>query len=65
MTTKQKAIIVCDECEAEIEHDGIKTESVRNEGCSEISLGRNTYDVDDADFCNIECLFAHIRKYLE
>lgn len=65
MSTKQKAVIVCDYCSKEIDTTApyIITRSVQNEGCSTIEStcrGSTPYDVDDKDFCDLPCLYADI-----
>jgi len=67
---KQKAIKVCDYCKKEIEKNYIKTTDVPNEGCSTIILMVNnrekeSFEIGDQDYCNIVCLFNHIKNTLK
>lgn len=55
----------CGECGKIIVGYGLITSPVEYEGCSEISISRdNVYDVDDNNFCDIECFILNIRKGL-
>jgi len=65
MTTIKKAVVVCDQCGEEVDDlISVSTRMVQNEGCSEIITSNKTYEVDDADFCDLDCLFTHIRMGL-
>lgn len=66
MSTKQKAIIVCDYCGKEIPGGtGVYCSDVSHEGCSEINHnGKTFYVTDGMDFCSIDCLVTSIRDVL-
>lgn len=62
---KQKEICVCDYCKEEITAPYyVATTDVTNGGCSAILRGCRGFDVDNADYCDLECLFAAIRAAL-
>lgn len=73
---KQKAVIVCDFCEKEIDNtkEHIKIEDISHEGCSRLYLENHSnkkiknisyeYDFGESHFCNIDCFFNDIKKIL-
>lgn len=63
---KKKSISVnpCAYCGTEIHGDGLKTFDYPNEGCSEIVFNGKSFQVDIANYCDLECFFKHVRFVL-
>ncbi len=64
MSIKKIEVRICDNCKKEVTKNILKMSSVPNEGFSEITLNRNTYDFDDLDFCSIDCFVDNVKKKL-
>lgn len=65
MSIKKMEVRICDKCGNELIGFGVRTSPVPHEGCSEISTKDSVYYVGNEDFCDIECLFAHIKEELK
>jgi hypothetical protein len=71
MSIKQKPIHVCDYCGKEIDgNPEITTCDLPYEGSSEICIRTNkgkvvkSFEVGNADYCGLDCLFSHIKETL-
>lgn len=63
---KTKKVSHCCRCNGEIADlkSAVTTQSVQNEGCSEIWKDGKFFNVDDSIYCGLECLFADITDYI-
>ena len=64
MATITEPVVICDQCGERLTGNYLKTEAIPNEGCSTIyytGTKNKVYDVDNFDFCDMDCLMEHIQ----
>jgi len=61
---KQKPVHICDFCGKEIGEKPYIYNVDGGDNYSMIMVGKNSYDVQDQDYCSIDCLFSDIKKHL-